>query len=67
MSDDYSYEQLRACAERELVLRQRVYRRWVEQGRISLHRARVEIEMMEAIVAHFTALAGEEWTLPLEG
>jgi hypothetical protein len=68
MSDAYSLEQLRDCARRELVLRQRVYRRWVEQGRYTLHQARLEIEMMEAIIAHFTELIErDDRALPLEG
>ena len=55
----YSYEQLKACAERELKLRRAVYSKWVREGRYSVHRARLEIEMMEAIVNHFASLVDE--------
>jgi hypothetical protein len=39
-----------ACAQRELAFRQRVYPRWIEQGRYTEVKAALEIAMMEAVV-----------------
>lgn len=44
-----------ACAERELKMRQRVYPRWIEAGKLSLGKATHEIAAMEAIVADYRA------------
>jgi len=46
-----------ACAERELKMRQRVYLRWIEDGRMSAGKAAHEIAVMEAIVADYRAAA----------
>jgi hypothetical protein len=46
----YSNEELKACAERELRLRERVYPRWIEGGRLSQRKADAEIAMMRQIV-----------------
>jgi hypothetical protein len=46
-----------ACVERELKMRKKVYRRWVGTGRMSVEQAKREIELMEAIVADYTAAA----------
>lgn len=42
-----------ACAERELKMRNNVYPRWVEAGKMSLGKATHEIEAMKAIVADY--------------
>jgi len=46
-----------ACVQRELKLRQRVYPRFIEEGRLSAGRAAHELAAMEAIVADYTKLA----------
>ena len=56
----FTNEQLRDCASRELKMRRRVYPRWVEQKRLTQQKADAEIAMMEAIETHFTALASSE-------
>lgn len=47
--NQYSIEELCACARRELALRRRVYRRLVESGRMKQETAVREVAMMEAI------------------
>jgi hypothetical protein len=49
-----------ACAERELKMRQRVYPRWVEQGKLSLGKSEHELACMAAIVADYTKLIEKE-------
>ena len=49
-SSDFTNEQLRKCAERELRLRKQVYPGRVERGRMTHYVADLEIAMMEAIV-----------------
>lgn len=49
-----------ACAERELKMRQRVYPRWVDAGKMSAGKAELEIEMMKAIAADYQAAAQKE-------
>jgi hypothetical protein len=49
-----------ACAERELKLRQRVYERWVDAGKMSAGKAEHEIECMKEIVKDYVALAQKE-------
>lgn len=46
-----------ACAERELQMRQRVYPRWVQIGKMSAEKARYEIECMRAIVEDYRKIA----------
>lgn len=48
----FTFEQLLACAEREVRQRQRVYGRQVELGRMRQDKADSEIAMMQAIAAH---------------
>lgn len=43
------------CAKRELKMRERVYPRWVAEGRMKAHQAQYEIETMAAIVADYQA------------
>jgi hypothetical protein len=45
----YSVKDLRACAEREVKMRRRVYARWVEKGKMTKEMAELEIDKMEAI------------------
>lgn len=55
-SDDFTGEQLRRCAERELCLRRRVYPGRVERGRMTQDKANREIAMMEAIIDYLREL-----------
>lgn len=48
-----SYDQKRACIERELKMRRRVYPRWVEAGRMTQAKADEEVAVMEAILADY--------------
>jgi hypothetical protein len=48
------------CAERELKMRQRVYERWVEEGKMSAGKAAHEIACMEEIVADYKAAVEKE-------
>ena len=56
--DFISYDDMIACARRELALRKRVYQRWIDQERMSEPRALHEIACMEAILAHLERSAG---------
>jgi hypothetical protein len=56
----FTNRELRDCAEREARFRRRVYARFVSQGRYTADNAMREIAMMEAIVAHFDALAAKD-------
>ena len=46
---EVSLEQMAACARREFNLRQRVYPRWVQEGRMTAEKAQHEIRVMESI------------------
>ncbi len=48
-----SHDDKRACIERELKMRRRVYPRWVEAGKMSQAHADKEIATMEAILADY--------------
>ena len=41
-------------------MRRRVYPRWVSENRLTQHNATSEIAKMDAIAAHFAALAEKE-------
>jgi hypothetical protein len=56
----FTFEQLTACAEREVLQRQRVYARQVELGRMRQDKADSEIAMMQAIAAQLREQAGRE-------
>jgi hypothetical protein len=56
----YSASELQACAAREAKMRQRVYPKWVETGRMTQKNADLEISKMEAIAAHFAAMVEGE-------
>lgn len=45
----------RACIEREVKMRKRVYPRWVEAGRMTQAKADQEIRIMEEIAADYAA------------
>jgi hypothetical protein len=49
-----------ACAKRELAMRQRVYPRWVEQGRMTQTKADAEIACMSAIVEDYRKICEGE-------
>jgi hypothetical protein len=48
----FTAAELRACAQRELQLRKRVYPNRVETGRMSAAEARRQLAMMQAILDH---------------
>lgn len=52
-------EQQLACAKRELALRQRVYPRFIDQGRISSALAARELAAMAAIIVTLEELIDE--------
>lgn len=49
-----------ACAERELKMRERVYPRWVANGKMTQAKADAEIAIMREIVADYARLAEGE-------
>lgn len=56
MMGTFDFRKLQKCAEREAAMRKNVY---PKKGPITLKRME-EIEMMDAIAAHFKALADDE-------
>ena len=48
------------CAERELKMRERVYPRWVENGKLSDAKAAKEIAAMKAIYEDYLYAVGKE-------
>lgn len=50
-----SHEEMVACVEREIRLRERVYPRWVAAGKMTDDKARREIETMRAVLAALRA------------
>jgi hypothetical protein len=61
----WSAKEKHACAQRELVLRIRVYARQVAQGKMSKESAGREIALMSAIAEDYRKLAEAEQPLPL--
>lgn len=57
---DPSIIDLVECAKRELALRQRVYPKWVESGRLDARKADHEIECMKAIASRLEKIRDEE-------
>lgn len=45
-----------ACIKREISMRQRVYPRWVEAGRMKQAKAEAEIRTMQAVLATLKSL-----------
>lgn len=60
MSGRFTAAEKAACAERELKMRERVYPRWVQAGKITPALAARETELMRAIAADYRALAEKE-------
>lgn len=56
----YTVRDLQKCAEREVMLRQRVYENRVLTGRMSKQQADAEIRKMDAIAKHLAELAEKE-------
>jgi len=48
------------CVRRELVLRRRVYPRWVQQGKMSQEKSQKELITMEAVLATLVAMENEQ-------
>jgi hypothetical protein len=53
-----SYDDMIACAKRELAMRKRVYPRWVADDRMTQDKADKEIAHMTAILEHLLKAAG---------
>lgn len=51
-------QQMLGCARRELAMRERVYPRWVQTGRMTQDESEREIATMAAIVRHFEGEGG---------
>lgn len=49
-----------ACIEREITMRQRVYPRWIEAGRMKQAKADAEIRTMQAVLATLKTLEEKE-------
>lgn len=52
----YTVREKMNCAMRELRMRESVYPRWVEKGRMTPQKADLEIKLMTAIVEDYRAL-----------
>jgi hypothetical protein len=55
-----------ACVRRELGLRQRLYPRWVADGKMTADQAAKEINAMKAVLDTVAGLARRQDNLPLE-
>lgn len=53
-----THDQKRACIERELKMRRRVYPRWVADNRMTQAKADEEIAVMEAILRDYPPRQG---------
>jgi hypothetical protein len=53
-----SMDDMIGCAKRELMMRKRVYAKWVDEGRMSEKKAEDEIAFMNAILDHLLKAAG---------
>lgn len=53
-----------ACVKREIAMRQRVYPRFIESGKLKQTKADYEIMAMKAVLETLTVLSSQE-TLPL--
>lgn len=54
------------CVQRELRYRQRLYPRWVKDGRMSADQAATEINRMKAVLDTLGEIARRQDNLPLE-
>ena len=57
-AQDFTQQELAACAEREVKMRKRAYPRYVSLKRMSAEQAEREVAMMAAIAARLRAEAG---------
>ena len=60
MPGPVTFDDLLACAERELAQRKRVYPRLVAAGKMTQAKADYELRMMGEIVDHFAGVAAKE-------
>jgi hypothetical protein len=58
VSKNVSMDDMIGCARRELMLRKRVYAKWVADGRMTEKKADDEIAFMNAILEHLLKAAG---------
>jgi len=56
----YTYNEKLLCVEREIKMRERVYKRRVTMGTMSKHQAEFEINLMKAIAEDIRPCAEEE-------
>lgn len=49
-----------ACVEREITMRERVYPRWIDAGRMSKQKAAQEIAVMKAIAEDYRSASEKE-------
>jgi hypothetical protein len=56
----HTYDELAACAEREVKFRQRVYARRITLGKMRQDQADKEINLMAAIRDHLRSMADDE-------
>jgi len=57
--ESISYDDMIACARRELAMRQRVYPKWVKEERMNQQKADHEIACMAAIVEQLLTISGQ--------
>ena len=57
MPGDFSLEEMKACVEREIRMRERVYPRWVQNGKMSQNKADTEIACMKAVLRRLSSIS----------
>lgn len=57
---NYTIEEKLACVEREIKMRNRVYPRWIQEGRMAEEKAKFEIACMESVAADYRAIIAKE-------
>lgn len=55
---EVTHDEKRACLEREIRMRRRVYPRWVQSGKMTQAQSDREIAIMEAILADYPPRQG---------
>lgn len=57
VKERFSLQDLISCASREVAMRQRLYPRWVAEGRMTREKAAREVDLMQEIVERLRALS----------
>lgn len=55
---DFSHQELLACVQREIGLRERVYPRFIQSGKIKADKAEYELAAMRAVLEKLKAAPG---------